>query len=425
MAKLDNGPPRGTRDFLPSEVARRESVIAAISASYARFGFRRIETPAFEALERLTSGQGGENEKLIYKILRRGLPVRLDAGTSPDSLSDLALRYDLTVPLSRFYANHESRLGRPFRALQIGPVWRAERPAKGRYRQFTQCDIDVLGESSVLAECELMEASLSTLSSLGIAPLTLRLNDRRLLAAVAEASGVAEQATSSYFVSLDKLDKIGWEGISAELAAKGFAPEVARTSEKILGGLQAGAGPAEVISHLADSLPRLEEPVLADLGETTACLERLAGRLSGLSYRIDLTIVRGMGYYTGQIFEIAQAGAGHSIAGGGRYDELLGRFLERPVPACGLSIGFERVVDLAAVDSPELGVALLHGREAPGLILQAAAELRDKGHAVSLFPRRKSLGRQLDALFEEGYRAFALVEEGSHGELRPLAPQAD
>ncbi len=422
MAKLDNGPARGTRDFLPAEVARREAVIAAIASSYARFGFRRIETPAIESLERLTSGQGGENEKLIYKILRRGLEA-VEAGTDPDSLCDLALRYDLTVPLTRFYANNQGRLAMPFRALQIGPVWRAERPARGRYRQFTQCDIDILGEPSVLAECELMEASLTTLVALGIGPLAVRLNDRRLLRAIAEENGVPEERTASYFVTLDKVDKIGWAGVAAELAEKGFPAELALASERLLGSLPPTAAAAEVLSYLAGALPSLDESVLADLEETTRTLERLSSSLRGISYEIDLTIVRGMGYYTGQIFEIAHPESANSIAGGGRYDDLLARSLGQSVPACGFSIGFERVVDLAEVEQADLGVALLHGNEPPDVILVAAAALRQRGRPVALVPRRKSLGRQLDSLYDEGYRAFATLEDGTAGEVRPLSRQ--
>jgi histidyl-tRNA synthetase len=422
VAKLDNGPARGTRDFLPGEVARREAVIGAIASSYGRFGFHRIETPAIESVERLTSGQGGENEKLIFKVLKRGLPDQLAAGTATDELTDLALRYDLTVPLTRFYANNQDQLGSPFRSLQIGPVWRAERPARGRFRQFTQCDIDVLGEPSVLAESELMVATLSTLCSLAIAPVTVRLNDRRLLRAVAVANGVSEQQTASYFVTLDKVDRLGWEGVAAELEKKGFAPGVAVASERLLRLLGETTTAEELVDLASDSLPGLEDQVLADLGETAGTLERLSSELPGVSYRIDPTVVRGMGYYTGQIFEIAHTESSLSIGGGGRYDGLLERSLGRPVPACGFSIGFERVVDLAEVPAPDLGIALLYDKETIASVLQAAETLRAGGSPVALYPRRKGLRNQLEGLEREGYRSFVLFEEGKLGEVRPLGP---
>jgi histidyl-tRNA synthetase len=216
MATPESGPPRGTRDLLPQIVERREAVTSSIAETYASFGFRRIETPSIEAIERLAAGQGGENEKLIYRILRRGLAESVEAGTTLSELTDLGLRFDLTVPLTRYYANNHAQLPTPFRALQIGNVWRAERPAKGRYRQFTQCDIDVVGEPSVLVEAELLEATTTALTDLGISAMTVRLNDRRLLSAVAQECAIPEANRAALFVSLDKLDKLGWEAVNRE-----------------------------------------------------------------------------------------------------------------------------------------------------------------------------------------------------------------
>lgn len=424
MAKIDNGPARGTRDFLPATVARREVVIDAIARSYTRFGFRRVETPALESIERLSSGQGGDNEKLIYKILRRGLE-ELQPGMQLSELTDLALRYDLTVPLSRFYANNHSQLGVPFRALQIGSVWRAERPAKGRYRQFTQCDIDTLGESSVLAECELLEATATTLLSLSIAPITVRVNDRRLLAAIASASGVPAAATDGYFVTLDKLDKIGWEGVRRELVeARGLEPGVAALTEELLEKLRGAATARELLGLAGECLPALDEHVLDDLAVTASALEELVGTDGRLSFVLDPTIVRGMGYYTGQIFEIAHESSSGSIAGGGRYDNLLGRSLGRAMPACGISIGFERVVDLASVESPDLGVAVLYGDEPVTAVLAVAREIRRGGRPAALVPKRKALHQQLDALQAEGYSAFVTLEDGAGSSVRPLGSPA-
>lgn len=420
MAKLDNSPARGTRDLLPAAVARREAVQQAIAESYARFGFRRIETPSIEAVERLTGGQGGENEKLIFKILRRGLEEDQVATAPISELADLALRFDLTVPLTRFYANNHALLPSPFRALQIGHVWRAERPAKGRYRQFTQCDIDTLGESSVLAECELLEATATTLVSLGIAPITVRVNDRRLLGAIAEHAGVGEEARGGYFVALDKLDKIGWEGVAAELGGRGFAPEVAARTEAVVTALCEATTPDALLDRAADLLASVEKSVLEELAESARLLAALGRSDKRIGCSLDPTIVRGMGYYTGQIFEVAHPSSASSIAGGGRYDDLVGRSLGRPVPACGISIGFDRVVDLAELLPHGLGTAVLYGDEPIERVLETARQLRATGERVTLVPRRKAMRQQLDALAADGFDAFVTFADGVAGPPRPL-----
>lgn len=407
--------------MLPEAVDRRAAIEAAIASSYARFGYRRVETPALEDVERLTSGQGGENEKLIYKVLRRGLPDEVPAGSRLSELVDLGLRYDLTVPLTRLYANNQDRLERPFRALQVGSVWRAERPARGRFRQFTQCDIDVIGEPSVLAECELLEATLTTLASLGVLPLEARLNDRRLLFAIAGACAVPVERTGEFFVSLDKREKIGWEGVRSELESHGFESATAAGAERLIESLAEGKTPEGVIGRLAADLPAVDAAVLDDLGATAGALEALAARLEGVSVVLDPTVVRGMGYYTGQIFELTHPSSSGSVAGGGRYDDLVGRSLGRPVPACGISIGFERITDLAVVSRPDLGVALLYGDEPAAVVLEAARSLRAAGRPATAVPRRKAMRRQLDALAAEGYSSFATIEQGQVSAERQLS----
>ncbi|MGO9558728.1 MAG: histidine--tRNA ligase [Acidimicrobiales bacterium] len=424
VAKLDNGPARGTRDFPPAAVARREAVISAIADSYESFGYRRIETPAIESVERLTGGEGGENEKLVYKILKRGLPQQLPPGTELSDLTDLALRFDLTVPLTRFFANNHSQLPTPFRSLQIGSVWRAERPGKGRYRQFTQCDIDVIGEPTVLAEAELLEATVAALLSLFIEPITVRLNDRRLLSAVATAAGVDSGATAGYFVTLDKLDKIGWDGVASELAERGLDAGVAASTEELIEYLTDSSSDTALLDRLGDALPQIGDDVIGALRETESGLERLSREYEGMSFVVDPTVVRGMGYYTGQIFEISHPSAASSIAGGGRYDGLVGRSLGREVAACGISIGFERVVDLARIEPPDLGVAVLYDDEPFEDVLAAARAIRKPGSRAALVPRRKATHQQLASLQAEGYRAFVTFDNGKPSDPRPLGPES-
>ncbi|HKH88302.1 MAG TPA: ATP phosphoribosyltransferase regulatory subunit [Acidimicrobiales bacterium] len=423
----DNGPPRGTRDLLPDVVAKRETVIAELAASYARFGFRRIETPALEDISRLSWGEGGDNEKLSYRILRRGLGPVVAEGTELSELTDLGLRYDLTVPLTRFYANNAGKLASPFRAMQIGPVWRAERPQKGRYRQFTQCDIDTIGEPTVLAECELLEATLAALQAIGIAPVRLRVNDRRLLAAIAAEAGVPADLIGSFLVTLDKLDKIGWDGVKAELSERGYPEAVGARCEWVVGVLTSDDSPAVVLDRAADLLPGVPDTVLSDLRSTFEALEQMAADAGATvgpiaTWSLDPTIVRGMGYYSGQIFEFGHPDSPSSIAGGGRYDGLVGRSLGRDVPACGVSIGFDRVVDMASFDKPDLGIAVVYSDRSMADVLATARRLRaaQPGRPAALVARRGQLKLQLDSLKQEGYSAFVVVDGTSVSDERPL-----
>jgi histidyl-tRNA synthetase len=424
--KIDNSPARGMRDLLPADVAVRDHVLESISAVYRRFGYQRIETPALENIERLQSGEGGDNEKLIFEVLKRGLPPEVPAGTSLRELVDLGLRYDLTVPLTRFYGNNHASLPLPFRSLQVGPVWRADRPQKGRYRQFYQCDIDIIGEPSVLAEAELIEATSEALAAIGLTGTMIRLSDRRFLTALAADSGVPPEAHDAFFITLDKLDKIGWEGVQAELAEPGFPPDrVAAVTEKIQGLADV---PADKLAHaLAVSVPGLAADVIGDLATTAASLDQLAAQRP-LSWKFDPTLVRGMGYYTGQVFEITHPDMTGSVAGGGRYDKLIGRSLGNDVPACGFSIGFERIVDLLSREQARDAIAVLVEGDVP--VTEALAIARDlrgvagSGRVVETVRRSGKFGAQLKRLKGAGFGGFVLVrsEDGVivRGELRTL-----
>jgi len=424
--RIDNSPARGMRDLLPADVAVRDHVLESIVAVYRQFGYQRIETPALEDINRLQSGEGADNEKLIYQVLRRGLPLELAAGTTLRELVDLGLRYDLTVPLTRFYGNNHASLPSPFRSLQVGPVWRAERPQRGRYRQFYQCDIDMIGEPSVLAEAELIEATTQALAAIGLTGTTVRLSDRRFLSALASDSGVPPESRDAFFITLDKLDRIGWDGVRAELASLGFdAAPVAAVEEKIRGLQDLPAG--KLAGALAEGVPGLDSSVIEDLSTTVACLDRLAASRE-LSWEFDPTLVRGMGYYTGQVFEIIHPDGSGSVAGGGRYDKLIGRSLGHDVPACGFSIGFERIVDLLSRRPARDALAVLAEPGVP--IADALAVARDlraaagPGRVVETVWRSGKLGAQLKRLEAAGFSEFVLagVENGAVvlGEQRAL-----
>ena len=404
-------PPRGMRDILPAEAELRDAASGTILAVYRRHGFRRIETPALESLQLLLGGGGGENEKLVFKVLKRGEKLDLGAAATEADLTDLGLRFDLTVPLARYYANNQGKLPDPLRAVQIGPVWRAERPQRGRYRQFTQCDIDILGVASEIAEVELILATTEALGALGLDGLTVRINDRRLLAAMATWCGFEPARHGSVFITLDKWDKLPPSEIRAELERAGHpAPAIERLMELYsttalaqgLDGIRAQLGNPEAGGGFA-TLSRIIEAVRA----------AASGRFDIV---FDPTLVRGMGYYTGPIFEIISSSfTGGSIAGGGRYDGMIGHLLGRPVPATGFSIGFERVVDILSRMPTRLGaekrVAFLFDEATVDLspVLQATQDLRDQGHLVALERRARNAGAQRAALEKQGYDGVAAV----------------
>ena len=421
--KIDNSPARGTRDLLPASVAVRDHVLESITTVYRRFGYQRIETPVMEDIARLQGGQGGENEKLIFQVLRRGLPDELAAGTPVRDLIDLGLRYDLTVPLTRFYGNNHAQLPSPFRSLQVGPVWRAERPQKGRYRQFYQCDIDLIGEASVLAEAELIEATSQALAAIGLEGTTVRLSDRRFLAALAEAAGIPEAGRDGFFIILDKLDKIGWDGVRAELEGHGLPQDSITVAFDKIGALQ-GLPPAKIGDALSDAVPTMGDDAIEDLATTTACLDRLAAD-QPLRWQFDPALVRGMGYYTGQIFEMSHPQMRSAVAGGGRYDKLIGRWLDRDVPACGFSIGFERIVDLLERSTRRDTVALLAEADVPATeILATARALRNQGQAIETIRRSGKFGAQLTRLENAGFTSFILLRNDNgaiiRGEMRAI-----
>ena len=421
--KIDNSPARGMRDLLPADVSVRDHVLESIVAVYRRFGYQRIETPALEDINRLQSGEGADNEKLVYQVLRRGLPAVVAADTPVRDLVDLGLRYDLTVPLTRFYGHNHAALPSPFRSLQVGPVWRAERPQRGRYRQFYQCDIDMIGEASVLAEAELIEATSEALAAIGLTGTTIRLSDRRFWSALASDTGVPASLQDGFFITLDKLDKIGWDGVRLELIELGLSPgQVAGVEEKIR-GLE-GLSTDKLAGALAEAVPGLAASVIEDLVIVASCLDRLAG----VSWEFDPTLVRGMGYYTGQVFEIVKPGVSFSLAGGGRYDKLIGKSLGYDVPACGFSLGFERIVDLLAWRPPRDAVAVLTEADVPVAdALEVARELRSvvgEGRVVETVRRSGKFGAQLKRLEAAGFTGFVLVrvENGAvvRGEERAL-----
>ncbi|CAB4624630.1 MAG: histidine--tRNA ligase [Actinobacteria bacterium] len=398
MAK-DVHPPRGMRDFLPVEKQKRDIVLNNIRSTYLSHGFQEIETPALEDLERLTSGQGGDNEKLAFRVMKRGeeLERAIEANTerSSDNLADLGLRFDLTVPLTRYYATNRSKLPKVFKAIQAGPVWRAERPQKGRYRQFIQCDIDIIGESSILAEIDLLTSSLHALEVIGLTDATIRLNHRLLLAKVLADLGIPEDGKPAAMIIIDKLDKIFAEGVVKELGEK-FGDKVAEAAKNWLPLLNSDF---DVPSELQEIFSAIE----TRFGQ---------GRL-----RFDPTLVRGMGYYTGTIFEIEHPDSGSSIGGGGRYDGMIGRWTGDDVPAVGISIGFERAVDLVPdsfVSKPPMRLVLVLENDSPAVIaaaLNLQPALFEKGYAVRLELRPKKLNILLDSLAEQGFTHFAAIGE--------------
>ena len=419
------------RDVLPDEVELRDRASHAIVGVYRSHGFRRIETPALESLRLLVGSEGGENEKLIFKILKRGDDLETAVASGGGELADLGLRFDLTVPLARYYAENQARLPDPLKAIQIGPVWRAERPQKGRFRQFTQCDIDVVGVGGIVSEVELILATAEALARLGLAGLTVRVNDRRILGLIARHCGFGADRQSSFFIAFDKLDKIGHEGVLAELRESGHeATAVARFEVLLPTLLDAQMSLSSLERALAPGAD--EEPGFRSLA---AILGIVAPELPpGTRVTFDATLVRGMGYYTGSIFEIVSPAFPASIAGGGRYDRMVGRLLGRDVPACGFSIGFERLIAILGesgarpeamarpAPAPARRIALLVDDDS-GLprALPAARVLREQGDLVSLELRRKNTRKQLDDLTTHGFSDFGIVEAGkSSATVKPL-----
>ena len=401
-------PVTGMKDILPGEMEIRNYVLGKVREVYSLFGFTQIEAPVVEHIENLSSDQGGENEKLIFRILKRGEKLKLKEAESEADLTDSGLRYDLTVPLSRFYANNSGELPQPFMALHTGSVFRADRPQRGRFRQFVQCDIDILGEESSLAEIELILATTSLLKELDFKDYTVRISDRRLLTAMASYSGFEKEKYSEAFIILDKLDKIGNEGVKEELYKAGFAPE---SVEKCMGLFKEGDGSLRSLEKMAEALgEHLSPEVVSSLGTIINSVE--AAGNGSFSIKFDPVLVRGMSYYTGTIFEITIAEFGSSIAGGGRYDEMIGKFSGNPTPACGFSIGFERIITMLMERDfkvPSRGrrlAFLLDKNLSPDQLAEAVKEamaLRQEGNQVLLAKMKKNKKFQKDSLESQGY----------------------
>ena len=408
---LNKKPTTGMKDILPEEMRIREYVQRVIRETYAGFGFTQIETPCVENIGNLTSKQGGDNEKLIFKILKRGEKLKLNEAAGEEDLVDGGLRYDLTVPLVRFYSNNSANLPTPFKALQMGNVWRADRPQRGRYRQFMQCDIDILGEPSNLAEIELILATTTTLGKLGFKNFQIRINERRVLKAMAAYAGFPEESYDSVFITLDKMDKIGLDGVQEELLQNGFDETSVNKYLELFKGLESAQNG---LSYIAETVGEfLDEEIRGNLQEIMDSVNATKGDHFELVF--DATLVRGMSYYTGTIFEIAMPEFGGSCGGGGRYDKMVGKFTGADVPACGFSIGFERIVLLLLESGFQIPgapgkVAYLIEKGVGGdqlcSIIAKAQKARAEGLQVLVVRMNKNKKFQKDQLISQGYETF-------------------
>ncbi len=406
---LSKKPVNGMKDILPEEMQIRDYVQQVIKETYRSFGFTPIETPCMENIANLSNKQGGENEKLIFKVMKRGEKLKINEAKEEADLVDFGMRYDLTVPLVRFYSNNANDLPSPFKALQMGSVWRADRPQRGRYRQFMQCDIDIIGEPSNLAEIELILATTTTIGRLGFQNFEIRINERRILKAMAAYSGFPEEEFDTVFIILDKMDKIGLEGVAAELEKEGYAKEsIDKYLDLFKGVEQADNG----IKYLASTLKGfLEEDVEKNLLEIIETVEN--GKTADFKMVFDPTLVRGMSYYTGTIFEIAMPELGAACGGGGRYDKMVGKFTGNDVPACGFSIGFERIVLLlmengftVPMQRPKVAYLIEKGYPADKLsdVIAKAQEERTAGKQVLVVRMNKNKKFQKEKLTAEGYK---------------------
>ncbi len=408
---LNKKPVTGMKDIMPDEMQIRDYVINVIKETYGKFGFTPMETPCMENIENLSSKQGGENEKLIFKILKRGEKLNLETAQSESDVVDFGMRYDLTVPLVRYYANHANELPSPFKALQMGNVWRADKPQKGRYRQFMQCDIDILGEESNLAEIELILATTTTLGRLGFRNFQIRINDRRLLKAMAAYSGFDEKDYDDVFITLDKMDKIGVEGVERELTANGYD---SASVEKYLALFRDMNASEDTLSFIEEKMTGfLDEDVKTGFREIIESVNATKDDCFRLVF--DPTLVRGMSYYTGTIFEIMMPELGISCGGGGRYDKMVGRFTGKDVPACGFSIGFERIILILMesgfkVPNQNKKIVYLIEKGVSGdrlceIIAEAQRERQD-GTQVLVARMNKNKKFQKEQLAAEGYEEF-------------------
>ena len=411
---LNKKPVNGMKDILPYEMEVRDYVTSIIKETYRSFGFTPIETPAMESIGNLSNKQGGENEKLIFKVMKRGEKLNIPEATTEEDVVDFGMRYDLTVPLCRFYSNHANELTSPFKSLQIGSVWRADRPQRGRYRQFTQCDIDILGEPSNLAEIELILATTTTLGRIGFKNFEIRINERRILKAMAAYAGFAEEDYDSIFITLDKMDKIGLDGVSKELLEAGYPQESIDKYVDLFDALDnvkdVAAGMDILLAKLGEFL---DEEVANWMREIATAVN--ATKEAEFELVFDPTLVRGMSYYTGTIFEIAIPEFGGSCGGGGRYDKMIGNFTGQNTPACGFSIGFERIILLLMeqgfkVPGANKKVAYLVEKGYPAdklaEVMAQAKVARANGETVLVVRMNKNKKFQKEQLSAEGYEEF-------------------
>ena len=411
---LSKKPVNGMKDILPKEMEIRDYVTSVIKDTYRSFGFTPIETPCMENIANLSSKQGGENEKLIFKVLKRGEKLNLETAKEEADVVDFGMRYDLTVPLTRFYSNNANDLPTPFKALQIGSVWRADRPQRGRYRQFTQCDIDILGEPSNLAEIELITATTTTIGRLGFKNFEIRINERRILKAMAAYSGFSEEQYDDVFITLDKMDKIGLEGVSEELSKNGYPKEAIDKYLGLFELLSDKRDVAEGVAFLSETLGEyLDKEVADNLTEIAAAVNET--KAADFTLVFDPTLVRGMSYYTGTIFEIAMPDLGAACGGGGRYDKMVGKFTGKDVPACGFSIGFERIILLLMEsgfqipESPKKIAYLVEKGCPPEKVVEVmkqAKQARENGRQVLVVRMNKNKKFQKEQLNKEGYEEF-------------------
>ena len=405
---LKKKPVTGMKDVMPAEMEIRDYLIGLIKDTYKTFGFQSMETPCVEHIENLCSKQGGDNEKLIFKILKRGEKLKIDEAKEENDLVDGGLRYDLTVPLARYYSNHANELPSPFKALQIGSVWRADRPQKGRFRQFVQCDIDILGEASNLAEIELILATTAMLGKLDFKNFTVCINDRNILKSMAAYSGFKEEDYDEVFIVLDKMDKIGPEGVEAELIEMGYTRESVKTYLSLFDEV---ASDVSGVRYLKEKLGYYLSDETAD-GLELIMSSVEAAKECDFKLQFTPTLVRGQSYYTGTIFEVTMDDFGGSVAGGGRYDKMIGKFTGQDTPACGFSIGFERIVMLLL----ENGYKVPGGRQKKAYLLEKklpkeamlkvlalAKADREAGRQVLIVNMKKNKKFQKEQLIEEGY----------------------
>jgi histidyl-tRNA synthetase len=422
------------RDFLPADVRRRDYVIGVIREVYERYGFEPLETPAVENIETLLGKYGEEGNQLIFKILKRGEHEKTGE-------ADLALRYDLTVPLARVVAEYGERLPKFFKRYQIQPVWRADRPARGRFREFYQCDVDAIGSRSMVVEAELCAAASDALTRLGFTNFTIRLNHRRVLAGILGASGIDAGLYADALVALDKLDKIGAEGVARELSERGVGDEAGRRLLDFFEGISSLETAARIVAddNAETEAQALNSAVLGRLVEFIGAGDEAGARgceelreilkyaeASGASGRIrlDPSLARGLSYYTGAIMEIAVPDLAGSLGGGGRYDNLVGMFSGRDVPACGFSLGLERIVVVmseremfpsALVESPAELMVTIWNEETIDEALRLATELRARGLRVDVYPETDKLGKQLKYASSRGVPYVAVVGEEERG----------